>query len=155
MPGETDLATMFPALAEEWDTARNGKLTPDQVAAYSNRKVWWRCALGHEWQAVIASRTASRVGCPYCSGRRVLAGFNDLATLQPETAAQWDDTLNGKLTPEMVTLGSHKKVWWRCGDGHVWKAAIFSRTGRQKRGCPICAGKLRQRNAYERLVKPQ
>ena len=95
------------------------------------------------------------MGCPYCSGRRVLAGFNDLATLQPETAAQWDDTLNGKLTPEMVTLGSHKKVWWRCGDGHVWKAAIFSRTGRQKCGCPICAGKLRQRNAYECLVKPQ
>lgn len=153
MPGETDLATMFPALAEEWDTARNGKLTPDQVAAYSNRKVWWRCALGHEWQAVIASRTASRVGCPICSGRRVLAGFNDLATLQPETAAQWDDTLNGKLTPEMVTLGSHKKVWWRCGDGHVWKAAIFSRTGRQKCGCPICAGKLRQCTAYGHLAK--
>lgn len=155
MPGETDLATMFPELAEEWDTVRNGKLTPDRVAAYSNRKVWWRCALGHEWQAVIASRTASRVGCPYCSGRRVLAGFNDLATLQPETAAQWDDALNGKLTPEMVTLGSHKKVWWRCGDGHVWKAAIFSRTGRQKCGCPICAGKLRQRTACERLAKPQ
>lgn len=140
-------------LLAEWDTEKNAPLTPDDIHKGSHKKVWWRCVLGHEWQAVIASRTAGRVGCPYCSGRRVLAGFNDLATLQPETAAQWDDTLNGKLTPEMVTLGSHKKVWWRCGDGHVWKAAIFSRTGRQKCGCPICAGKLRQRNAYEHLAK--
>lgn len=57
------------------------------------------------------------------------------------------------MNRNMVTLGSHKKVWWRCGDGHVWKAAIFSRTGRQKCGCPICAGKLRQCTAYGHLAK--
>lgn len=154
VPGETDLATMFPLLAEEWDTIRNGKLKPDRVAVYSNRKVWWRCTLGHQWQAVIASRTAGRVGCPYCSGRRVLPGFNDLATLQPETAAQWDDSLNGNLLPEMVTPGSHKKVWWRCSEGHVWKAAVFSRTGQQKCGCPFCAGRFKMKSSYNQSVKP-
>lgn len=59
----------------------------------------------HEWQAVIAARAVENSGCPYCTGRRVLAGFNDLAALHPEIAAQWDDTLNGTLTPENGNTG--------------------------------------------------
>ena len=143
VPGENDLLTLFPALAAEWDTGRNGGLTPDRITPYSNKKAWWRCSLGHEWQSVIASRAANNAGCPYCTGRRVLVGFNDLATLYPGLAAQWDDTRNGSLTPEMVTAGSHKHVWWKCGTGHVWKAVVYSRTGRSKCGCPVCAGKTR------------
>ena len=103
----------------------------------------------HEWQAVIAARAVENSGCPYCTGRRVLAGFNDLATLHPKIAAQWDDTLNGTLTPEMVTPGSHKRVWWKCHEGHVWKTAIYSRTGKQKCGCPVCAGKTTRQFRYE------
>lgn len=143
VPGENDLETLFPELAAQWNRERNGDLLPSRVAAYSNKKVWWRCALGHEWQAVAAAR-ASGAGCPYCAGKRVLAGFNDLATLCPEIAAQWDPSLNGALTPEMVMPGSHQKVWWRCPEGHVWKAAVFSRTGKQKCGCPVCAGNVRR-----------
>ena len=150
MPGENDLATLFPGLAARWDTERNGSLTPDQVTSFSNRKVWWRCTLDHEWQAVIAARVAENSGCPYCAGRRVLAGFNDLATIYPQIAVQWDDTLNGSLTPEMVTPGSRKRVWWRCGEGHVWKTAVYSRTGKQKCGCPVCAGKTKQTFQYVR-----
>lgn len=149
MAGENDLATRVPNLAAEWDTERNGGLKPNQVTSFSNRRVWWRCALGHEWQAVIAARTVENSGCPYCTGRRVLAGFNDLATLHPEIAAQWNDTLNGTLTPEMVTPGSHKRVWWKCHEGHVWKTAIYSRTGKQKCGCPVCAGKTTRQFRYE------
>lgn len=147
--GENDLLTLFPHLAADWDTERNGSLTPDQITPYSNKRVWWRCALGHEWQAVIAARTVESSGCPYCAGRRVLAGFNDLATLFPQLAAQWDDTLNGSLTPEMVTPGSHKRIWWRCSEGHVWKAVVYSRTGKDKCGCPVCAGKTRRNVRYD------
>lgn len=139
--GENDLSTLFPDLAAEWNNERNGSLKPDHVTPYSNKKVWWRCGLGHEWQAIIAARAVGNSGCPYCSGRRVLAGFNDLETLYPDISSQWYYTLNGNLTPEMVTPGSHKRVWWCCGEGHVWKAVIYSRTGRDKCGCPICAGK--------------
>lgn len=141
--GENDLLTLFPALAAEWNIERNGGLTPDRVTPYSNRKAWWRCSLGHEWQSVIASRVAKNAGCSYCTGRRVLPGFNDLATRYPRVAAQWDATRNGSLTPEMVTSGSHKRIWWKCSEGHVWKAVIYSRTSKSKCGCPICAGKVR------------
>lgn len=83
----------------------------------------------------------SSSGCPYCAGRKVLPGFNDLATLAPDVAQQWHPTLNGALTPQMVTAGSHRKVWWECEQGHVWKAVIYPRTGLKKCGCPVCAGR--------------
>ena len=143
LPGENDLASAFPAVAAQWLAARNGAVTPQTVSPYSNRKVWWRCELGHEYQAAVSGRTMNGSGCPYCAGRRVLRGFNDLTAAEPKLAAQWHPTLNGALTPEMVTVGSHKKVWWQCPEGHVWKAMVYSRAGSQKCGCPVCAGKVK------------
>lgn len=144
LPGENDLSSQFPEIALEWDPKQNGPLCPDSISAYSNRRVWWRCTRGHTWRATVSSRTINRTGCPYCTGTKVLAGFNDLETLEPKIAAQWDQPLNGTLLPRMVTRGSRKKVWWRCPEGHVWQAAIYSRTGPQQRGCPVCAGTVRQ-----------
>jgi len=141
--GENDLASMFPELAAQWHPTKNDALTPWRVSPYSNRKVWWRCERGHEYSAVVSARTTSHSGCPYCAGRKVLAGFNDLETQAPEIAAQWYQELNGTLTPKQVTAGSRKKVWWQCPEGHVWKAVIYSRARGRKSGCPVCAGKVR------------
>ncbi len=137
--GDNDLASQYPHLAREWHPVKNGSLTPEQVAPASNRKVWWRCPQGHDYQAVVASRTQRGNGCPYCSGRKVLAGFNDLATKYPEVAKEWHPTLNSSLTPQDVTPGSRKRVWWQCSQGHTWKAIIYSRTGSQRCGCPVCS----------------
>ena len=143
IPGENDLASSFPNLARQWHSEKNEPLTPQTVSPYSNRKVWWRCELGHEYPSVVATRTKNGTGCPYCAGKKVLAGFNDLATLEPEIAAQWHPALNGALTPEMVTKGSRQKVWWQCPAGHVWKAIVYSRAGPRKYGCPVCAGRVK------------
>ena len=43
---------------------------------------------------------------------------------------QWDADGNGDLTPESVSYGSRRKVWWRCEKGHRWEAAVYTRTGR-------------------------
>lgn len=142
LPGFNDLASQRPELAAQWDGEKNRALTPQQVTITSNRKVWWRCEKGHSYPAVIASRTNGS-GCPYCTGKKVLAGFNDLATLEPKIVAEWHPTLNGALTPQMVSTGSRKKVWWECPLGHVWKSAIYPRTGAKKCGCPVCAGKTK------------
>lgn len=47
--------------------------------------------------------------CPYCSGMRVLQGFNDLATVNPAIAKEWDYEKNDELSPEKITAGSGKK----------------------------------------------
>ena len=142
LPGFNDLETLYPEIAAQWDKRKNGCLKPSDVAVSSNRPAWWRCELGHSYRATVSSRTQRKTGCPYCAGRKVLKGFNDLKTLCPGVAAQWHPSLNGALTPEMVTPGSNKKVWWQCSMGHVWKSVIYPRTGAQQCGCPVCAGKV-------------
>ena len=76
-------------------------------------------------------------------GTQGAQSFNDLKTLCPDIASQWHPSLNGALTPEMVTPGSNKKVWWQCSMGHVWKSVIYPRTGAQQCGCPVCAEKTK------------
>lgn len=137
LAGFNDLSTVNPELAAQWHPTLNGDLTPHNVTANSNRKVSWICPLLHEWKAVIAGRMRSN-SCPTCIGQRVLVGFNDLATTNPELAAQWHPTLNGDLTPQGVTTGSKKKAWWKCQFSHEWEAQITNRSRGQ--GCPVCSG---------------
>ena len=64
---------------------------------------------------------------------------------------------NGSLRPDQVTVGSGKRVWWRCEEGHVWKAKVYSRTGKMRTGCPVCAGvaKTNFTHRYHVLVGEQ
>ena len=136
LSGYNDLATTKPELAAQWHPVKNGDLTPANFTQGSNKKVWWRCEKGHEWQATIGARTKG-FGCPVCSGRTAWPGYNDLATLNPKLAAQWHPTKNGDLTPSQVTTGTAQKVWWQCEKGHEWQAQIASRH-RGGHGCLIC-----------------
>ena len=151
IPGETDLATVRPDILMEWDYGKN-KISPAELMPSSHDKVWWKCERGHSWQSMVFSRTRDQsAGCPYCTGRKVLPGFNDLATLKPKLADQWYQPLNGELKPEDVTLGSNKKVWWQCSEGHVWHAFIYARAKKNGTGCPVCAGMVKQKriNPFE------
>ena len=72
--------------------------------------------------------------------RESLASFcqrNDRADLLRE----WDSERNLPLTPETVSYGSKKKVWWTCAQGHHWQAAVHTRTG-SGTGCPYCSGRF-------------
>ena len=68
------LAFRCPELAAEWDSEKNGELT-DDVTASSSRRVWWKCAAGHEWQTAINSRSYRHSGCPTCSKMRRSRGY--------------------------------------------------------------------------------
>ena len=136
--GYNDLRSVNPQLAKEWNYERNGNLKPESFTANSGQKVWWRCVHGHEWQATIDNRNNGR-GCPYCASKKVLKGYNDLQTLNPAVAKEWNAEKNAGLTPADVTPNSHEKVWWKCNSGHEWQATIASRNNGH--GCPYCSGK--------------
>lgn len=132
----------YPELACEWDNEKNGYLTAKMVTDHIGRKVWWKCKLGHTWQATVASRVDQNVGCPYCSGRFAIVGETDLLTTHPEIAKEWHPTKNGTLTVDSIKAGTNKKVWWICPLGHEYEASPSARTDLKKHtGCPICAGK--------------
>lgn len=137
--GDNDLATVNPDLAQEWHPDKNAPLTPQGVTANSGQKVWWQCKKGHEWQATIGNRNQGR-GCPYCSGKKVLKGYNDLQTVNPTLAQEWNYERNSESKPENFTMNSNKKVWWKCSEGHEWQAVISNRS--EGRGCPYCSGRF-------------
>lgn len=140
LKGVNDLATTNPELAEEWYYEKNGNLTPHDVTAGSRKKVWWRCEKGHAYEQLIIKRANRGYSCPYCSGHKVLRGFNDLATVNPRLAKEWHPIKNGDLTPFDVTAGSGKRVWWLCPLGHEYQATIHDRNSDDTQ-CPICNAK--------------
>ncbi len=137
LKGYNDLQTTNPTLAEEWNYEKNKGLTPWDMSPGSNKKVWWKCKKGHEWQATINNRNKGR-GCPYCAGKKVLKGFNDLQTVNPALAKQWNYEKNNGLTPADVMPNSNEKIWWKCNKGHEWQSRIADRN--RGKACPYCAG---------------
>jgi len=134
--GFNDLETQRPEVAKQWDYEKN--LQPPSAFTFGSTKLaWWKCELGHSWEYAISPRSGG-YGCPYCSGQRVLEGFNDLQTRNPKLAAEWDYE-KSELTPSQVTSGTQQKAWWLCELGHSWYAEINSRNA--GKGCPYCAGR--------------
>ena len=134
--GKTDLATTHPHIASEWHPTRNDNLKPTHVSAGSTKRVWWICKNNHEYDSTIDHRALGNRGCPYCSNKKVLVGYNDLATTHPHIAAEWDYTKNGNLKPTDVVAGSNKKVHWKCTNNHEWFTTISSRASGC--GCKVC-----------------
>lgn len=128
----------YPDIAAQWHPTKNGSLTPSDVAPTTRHKAWWQCTKQpHAWLATVGSRTAGR-GCPYCSGKRVLPGFNDLATVRPDVVSLRHPTRNASFSAQEVSEHSNKRVWWLCPQGHEWEAAVCKRSG--GKGCPYCSG---------------
>ena len=139
--GENDLQTVNPTLAKEWNYEKNGKLKPEDFTVNSGKKAWWKCCKGHEWQTAVSNRSKGS-GCPYCSGRYAIKGENDLETINPSLAKEWNYEKNNGLMPTDVTPNSGKKVWWKCSEGHEWQAKIANRS--IGNGCPYCSGRKKQ-----------
>jgi hypothetical protein len=129
LEGFNDLRFTDPLIAIEahgWD--------PTSVTRSSDKYREWKCQLGHIYTARIANRVNNESNCPYCSGNKILIGFNDLETTHPEIAREalgWD--------PKKYSFGANSVVKWKCEYGHTWKASIASRASVMATNCPSCA----------------
>lgn len=134
-PSES-LQAKFPQIAEGWDLEKNA-IKPDAVYPGSRKKYWFVCAVGHSYEQAVQSQVRFKGGCPICSGRRVVSGINDLATISPELCKEWHPDKN-TLDPSTLSAGYNGKVWWLGNCGHEWEATPNKRLyGGQ--GCPVCA----------------
>ena len=129
------LAETHPEIAKEadgWD--------PEAVTFGSDKKLSWKCKQGHSYITSAYKRCVRNQGCPYCSNKKVLAGFNDLFTTDPSLADEafgWD--------PKEITAGSAKVMQWKCKEDHKWFAPVSRRKPRKGRarqtGCPYCSNR--------------
>ena len=126
-------------LMDEWDWEKNSAFgfDPNTLTEGSHKKANWICKLGHSYVAPIRNRVQGN-GCPFCAGKKVLKGFNDLESKFPEISKCWNYNKNGTLAPSDVHFGSNKKVWWICQKcGGEYESYISNRT--KGHGCPYCA----------------
>ena len=134
------LQSQYPMIAKEWHPTLNGDLLPSHIAKASSKKVWWLCPKGHEYPCTVDKRTKRRYGCPCCSGKKTLAGYNDLQTKRPDLVLDWNYFENDKLGiyPDEITPGCNKRVSWKCHVcGHEWTTKVNDRS--QGRDCPECS----------------
>ena len=142
---ERSFAIKFPDIAVEWHPTKNGDLEPYQVGPTSSKKVWWACDKGHEWQAEVRNRTSSRAKCKQC-----WLFENSLVITHPEIATEWHPNKNSPLTPNEVTHGSQRQVWWRCQKGHEWNTRINDRVRGSK--CPKCSNEKRRQSTKHKSI---
>lgn len=135
VPGCTDCATMYPNLLMEWSLELN-KVPLSEISHGDERLYWWVCKHGHRFQMSPNHRTSRNSGCPYCAGKKVLKGFNDLLSQQPSIVSEWDLD-NNLIKPDEIAVCSNKLVWWKCRYGHRWKTSAHLRVNNHT-GCPVC-----------------
>lgn len=137
--GFNDFNTTHPDIAEELVDEKNGGVTAVDITHGSTKKLWWKCKQDHVYQATVNNRTYG-FGCPYCAGRKVWVGFNDLATTHPDIAKELVDEKNGGVTAVNISFGYGKKLWWKCSEGHEYECSPNTRTNQSQR-CPYCSGR--------------
>lgn len=133
-PAAGTLRDLRPDIADQLVNPELGSI----LSVGSNEAVEWKCEKGHVWTARVYNRTnaKNKTGCPYCNGKKVLVGYNDIATTHPEVAALC-------AHPEDAfthTASSNKKIEWKCEHGHTWTAPVSRLTGQGSR-CPYCSGR--------------
>lgn len=140
------LSSEHPHLVAEFDTEKNGNITPHEIPPYTNKKYWWKCLKAkcdhHRWEVSVGNRinirTRITTGCPYCSGNRTCP-CDSFASVFPDLLAEFDTDRNVNVDPYTISSHSNEELWWKClkakCDHHHWKSSVNNRT---KRGCPYC-----------------
>lgn len=131
-----NLETMYPDIAARWHPTANDTRKPSEFTPHSHYKAWWLCEKGHSYSSQIYYQTRG-VRCPICAGKKVIAGVNDLESLAPNLAAEWDLFQNGSILPRHVSLHTNQRYFWKCSAcNYSWLASPNNRS--RGTGCPSC-----------------
>ena len=164
-PKRESLGFLFPDLASQWHSEKNGNLTPFDFRPGSKEVVWWQCKdnFEHVYDAPIGKRSKGS-GCRFCA-HQAASLDNCLATNFPDVAALWHPEKNGDITPEMIVSGATVKRWWQCSEvlEHTWQDLPRKLTRKLTNDyCPYCnegwtlkklveeAARFKTRNAFRK-----
>lgn len=108
------------------------------------------CSKGHRWQTKPASISTGN-GCPYCSNKRVLIGYNDIATTSPDIFQFLANSEDGYK----YTRWSNKRVDFKCTlCGHVQNRKICTVAHRGFK-CECCGNGISYPNKFGRALFDQ
>jgi hypothetical protein len=111
----------YPHLSADFVSTVDGEGFLDDLNSNSSTMCVWKCGEhDHTYEATVRRR-AEGATCPYCSGRKILKGFNDVATTHPQVLEEWNDAT---YKPTELSAGSNKIVEWKCENGHNRKMSV-------------------------------
>lgn len=65
--GENDIETLYPEIAKEWHSCKNGNLKPSDCTVRTFNNVWWTCGeCGTSYKASVFRRINGAQKCPNC-----------------------------------------------------------------------------------------
>ena len=132
----------------EYNFKKNKEIDLDKLTLGSSKKICWKCSeCGNEWEATPKNRNRG-TGCPVCGLKKRKMNHNkalidkrgSLYDNRPDLIEEWNYEKNYPLTPKDVTIGSKKKVWWKCKNGHEWEATVQNRSSGSN--CIYCTGQM-------------
>ena len=153
LPGFNSLREKCPDVAALWSP--NNATSSDEILPGARTMMRWVCADCHgEYEARVAEMVSGEAVCPYCSGKRVLPGFNSFATKHPNLMEEWA-WLPNYLLADADRIGdtSNIPVWSNCPHGteHIYVMSPNRRLMYQKRHrepCPYCKGRRRKKRHF-------
>ena len=93
---------------QEVDTLDTGIKPMSEYSGYNNI-IPFMCKMGHIWDSTPHA-VLDGYGCPYCAGQKILVGFNDLWTTDPDIAKM----LSNPNIGYEISRGSKRVVSWTC-----------------------------------------
>ena len=105
----------------------------------------FECSLGHIWDSTPHD-VLEGYGCPYCAGQRVLKGYNDLWTTDPDVAKMLADPSIGYK----ISRGSNQEVEWVCPNCGKHKISSPKQVVSFGLSCDRCSDKLSYPNKFIR-----
>jgi very-short-patch-repair endonuclease len=127
LEGFNDLGTLNSTLAAEWNNDKNGQLKTSEVSSGADKKVWWKCVNGHEWEAKIYDRNGKKSGCPTCvTGYKVSKPEKEIVKMIKELAPSIVVKINTKSVikpyeldvyiPEKKIAIEYNGLYWHSED---------------------------------------
>lgn len=142
LEGFSDLATKYPEILRYWDYEKNAELGlyPNKITGSSCDIAYWKCEKKHDsYPMRINNKVISKQGCPVCSNVQIQTGYNDFATICPESLNHWNFELNNNLglNPHTLGAGIITKAYFNCPKGHEPYYKAIRKFSKGQR-CPEC-----------------
>lgn len=146
LAGYNSLDTVLDNIDDIWSNKNERDYT--EFTIYSAKKVIWKCPkCGGDFRRKISDYIRNfETGvenCPYCSGTKILAGYNSLDTVLDNIGDIWSSKNDRSYTD--FSSSSFETVEWKCPvcEG-IFKQRICSYVTQVENGnnpCPYCNGK--------------
>ena len=122
----------------------------------------WKCAAcGHEWRAMVFSRTRRNKpgGCPACSKRLPKSETHFFLEWCEENGERGErlsrEYADPDVKPTELAYGSAYRALWKCAAcDHEWRATVSHRTNSDRpTGCPKCHRARRTAQSQKRSTR--